>query len=124
MPKESTNLKLKLYNAVTDAKDFAVDWFNNIFDYTNSNWVKIDDAYKEIKDNFNNYPTKDGTGATGNWDINANSAVKLDTATAALDNGCFRWLMLRYHWWIKSSSSKADEDLETIYRWGACCNKL
>lgn len=75
MPKESTNLKLKLYNAITDAKEFAADWFNNIFDYTNSNWVKIDDAYKEIKDNFNNYPTKDGVGATGNWDINAKSAT-------------------------------------------------
>lgn len=75
MPKESTNLKLKLYNAITDAKEFAVDWFNNIFDYTNSNWVKIDDAYKEIKDKFNNYPTKDGVGATGNWDINAKSAT-------------------------------------------------
>lgn len=75
MPKESTNLKLKLYNAITDAKEFAADWFNNIFDYTNSNWVKIDDAYKEIKDNFNNYPLKDGTGATGNWDINAKSAT-------------------------------------------------
>ena len=75
MPKESTNLKLKLYNAITDAKEFAVDWFNNIFDYTNSNWVKIDDAYKEIKDKFNNYPLKDGTGATGNWDINAKSAT-------------------------------------------------
>lgn len=75
MPKESTNLKLKLYNAITDAKEFAEDWFNNIFDYTNSNWVKIDDAYKEIKDNFNNYPTKDGVGATGNWDINAKSAT-------------------------------------------------
>lgn len=75
MPKESTNLKLKLYNAITDAKEFAADWFNNIFDYTNSNWVKIDDAYKEIKDKFNNYPTKDGVGATGNWDINAKSAT-------------------------------------------------
>lgn len=75
MPKESTNLKLKLYNAITDAKEFAADWFNNIFDYTNSNWVKIDEAYKEIKDNFNNYPLKDGTGATGDWDINAKSAT-------------------------------------------------
>ena len=75
MPKESTNLKLKLYNAITDAKEFAADWFNNIFDYTNSNWVKIDDAYKEIKDKFNNYPLKDGTGATGDWDINAKSAT-------------------------------------------------
>lgn len=75
MPKESTNLKLKLYNAITDAKEFAADWFNNIFDYTNSNWVKIDDAYKEVKDKFNNYTLKDGTGATGDWDINAKSAT-------------------------------------------------
>lgn len=79
MPKESTNLKLKLYNAITDAKEFAADWFNNIFDYTNSNWVKIDDAYKEVKDKFDEYPTKNGTGATGNWNINvtgsASSAV-------------------------------------------------
>lgn len=80
MPKESTNLKLKLYNAVTDAKELAVDWFNNVFDYTNSNWAKIDDAYKEIKDKFDDYPTKDGTGATGDWGINitgeSNSAKK------------------------------------------------
>lgn len=75
MPKESTNLKLKLYNVLTDAKEFALDWFNNIFDYSNSNWVKIDDAYKELKDNFDNYPLKDGTGATGDWDINAKSAT-------------------------------------------------
>ncbi|HAU87878.1 MAG TPA: hypothetical protein DCW90_21050 [Lachnospiraceae bacterium] len=75
MPKESTNLKLKLYNAVTDAKELALNWFNDIFDYTNSNWVKIDNAYKELKDKFNNYPTKDGTGATGSWNINAKSAT-------------------------------------------------
>lgn len=84
MPKESTNLKLKLYNAITDAREFAVDWFNNIFDYTNSNWVKIDSAYKEIKDNFNNYPTKDGTGATGNWNINVKSATN-DSAGQQID---------------------------------------
>lgn len=79
MPKESTNLKLKLYNAVADSAVLAKDWFNNIFDYTNSNWVKIDDAYKEIKDNIDNTPTKSGVGATGDWNINvtgsANSAV-------------------------------------------------
>lgn len=75
MPKESTNLKLKLYSAIADSAVFAKEWFNNIFDYTNSNWVKIDDAYKEIKDNFNNYTLKDGTGATGDWDINAKSAT-------------------------------------------------
>lgn len=79
MPKESANLKLKLYNAITDAKELALDWFNNIFDYTNSNWVKIDDAYKEIKDKFDEYPTKDGTGATGDWDINAKSATNDST---------------------------------------------
>lgn len=75
MQKESTNLKLKLYSAIADSAVFAKEWFNNIFDYTNSNWVKIDDAYKEIKDNFNNYTLKDGTGATGDWDINAKSAT-------------------------------------------------
>lgn len=48
MPKESTNLKLKLYNATADSTILAKDWFNNIFDYTNSNWVKIDDAYNDI----------------------------------------------------------------------------
>nr|DAK06602.1 MAG TPA: hypothetical protein [Caudoviricetes sp.] len=85
MPKESTNLKLKLYNAITDAKEFALDWFNNIFDYTNSNWVKIDDAYKEIKDKFDEYPTKDGTGATGNWNINAESATN-DSAGQQIDS--------------------------------------
>ena len=51
MARESTNLKLKLYNAVTDAKELAISWFNDIFDYSNSNWVKIDEAYKKIKDN-------------------------------------------------------------------------
>lgn len=84
MPKESTNLKLKLYNVLTDAKEFALDWFNNIFDYSNSNWVKIDDAYKELKDNFDNYPLKDGTGATGDWDINAKSATN-DSAGQQID---------------------------------------
>lgn len=54
MPKESTNLKLKLYNAVADSAIFAKEWFNNIFDYTNSNWTKIDNAYKELLDLINN----------------------------------------------------------------------
>lgn len=84
MPRESTNLKLKLYNAVTDAKELASNWFNNIFDYSNSNWVKIDDAYGEVKDKFNEYPTKDGTGATGDWDINAKSATN-DSAGQQID---------------------------------------
>lgn len=79
MPKESTNLKLKLYNAVADSAVLAKDWFNNIFDYTNSNWVKIDGAYKAMEDNIANTPTKSGVGATGDWNINvtgsANSAV-------------------------------------------------
>lgn len=54
MPKESTNLKLKLYNAVADSATLAKEWFNNIFDYTNSNWTKIDNAYKELLDLINN----------------------------------------------------------------------
>lgn len=54
MPKEYTNLKLKLYNAVADSAVLAKEWFNNIFDYTNSNWTKIDNAYKELLDLINN----------------------------------------------------------------------
>lgn len=54
MPKESTNLKLKLYSAVADSAVFAREWFSNIFDYTNSNWTKIDNAYKELLDSINN----------------------------------------------------------------------
>lgn len=59
MPKESTNLKLKLYNAVADSTVPVKEWFNNIFDYTNSNWVKIDDAYKAMEDLIKKsvYPT-------------------------------------------------------------------
>lgn len=53
MPKESTNLKLKLYNAVADSAVLAKEWFNDIFDYTNSNWTKIDNAYKELLDLIN-----------------------------------------------------------------------
>ena len=52
MPKESTNLKLKLYNAITDAKESAISWFNDIFNYSNSNWVKIDNAYGEINSSY------------------------------------------------------------------------
>lgn len=84
MPRESTNLKLKLYNALTDATELAKDWFNDIFDYSNSNWVKIDTAYKELKDTFNNYPLNDGTRANGTWDININGNAK--TADAATDS--------------------------------------
>ena len=54
MPKESTNLKLKLYSAIADSAVFAKEWFNNIFDYTNSNWTKIDNAYRELLDLINN----------------------------------------------------------------------
>lgn len=54
MPKESTNLKLKLYSAVADSAVLAKEWFNNIFDYTNGNWTKIDNAYKELLDLINN----------------------------------------------------------------------
>lgn len=82
MPRESTNLKLKLYNALTDATEFAINWFNDIFDYSNSNWVKIDTAYKELKDTFNNHPLNNGTGANGTWDINiTGSANSANTAT-------------------------------------------
>lgn len=59
MPRESTNLKLKLYNAVIDAKELARDWFSNVFDYSNSNWVKIDDAYGAMQEEINNRPTND-----------------------------------------------------------------
>lgn len=52
MPQESTNLKLKLYNAITDAKESAIVWFNNIFNYSNSNWVKIDEAYGKINSSY------------------------------------------------------------------------
>lgn len=54
MSKESTNLKLKLYSAIADSAVFAREWFNDIFDYTNSNWTKIDNAYKELLDLINN----------------------------------------------------------------------
>ena len=82
MPRESTNLKLKLYNALTDATEFAINWFNDIFDYSNSNWVKIDTAYKELKDAFNNHPLNNGTGAKGTWDISiTGSANSANTAT-------------------------------------------
>lgn len=84
MPRESINLKLKLYNAVEDAKEFAIDWFNNVFDYANSNWTKIDDAYKELKDEFNNHPKNDGAGATGNWDISVKNATN-DSAGQQID---------------------------------------
>ena len=52
MPQESANLKLKLYNAITDAKESAISWFNDIFNYSNSNWVKIDNAYGEINSSY------------------------------------------------------------------------
>ena len=84
MPRETTNLKLKLYNAVTDAAVSVKTWFTDIFDYSNSNWTKIDDAYKSLNDKFNNYPLKDGTGATGDWNINAKSATN-DSAGQQID---------------------------------------
>lgn len=91
MPKESTNLKLKLYNAATDAAQLAKTWFNDIFDYSNSNWVKIDDAYKALSDAINsvknslsNFPTKTGSGASGTWNINiTGSSGSTKTASTA-----------------------------------------
>lgn len=84
MPQESTNLKLKLYNSIQDAKELAVTWFNDIFNYTNSNWVKIDTAYKELEDKFGNYVTKDGDGANGTWDISisGNASTSTDSINA------------------------------------------
>ena len=87
MPRESTNLKLKLYNALTDATEFAINWFNDIFDYSNSNWVKIDTAYKELKDAFNNHPLNNGTGAKGTWDISITGSAN----SANSDNNDFNY---------------------------------
>lgn len=86
MPRESTNLKLKLYNAVIDAKELAKDWFSNIFDYSNSNWVKIDNAYGEMQQEINDRPTnntvegyvKDIKSGTDKITITKGSGVQTD----------------------------------------------
>lgn len=44
MPRNSTNLGLKLYSSVEDAAESSQEWFTNNFGYSNSNFVKIDNA--------------------------------------------------------------------------------
>lgn len=86
MSRESDNLKLMLYDPVTDIALLAKEWFTNNFGYTNSNLTKIDAAYKELKDGLVDAPTKTGEGATGTWDINiSGNASTATTATTATD---------------------------------------
>lgn len=86
MSRESDNLKLMLYDSVTDIAILAKEWFTNNFGYTNSNLTKIDAAYKELKDGLVDAPTKTGEGATGTWDINiSGNASTATTATTATD---------------------------------------
>ena len=86
MSRESDNLKLILYDSVTDIALLAKEWFTNNFGYTNSNLTKIDAAYKELKDGLVDAPTKTGEGATGTWDINiSGNASTATTATTATD---------------------------------------
>lgn len=79
MPKYSENLNLRLDDPVADVSQSSKNWFEANFGYTDSNMTKIDSAYKTMKDDIDNTPTKSGVGATGDWDINvtgsANSAV-------------------------------------------------
>lgn len=79
MPKYSENLNLRLDDPVADVSQLSRNWFEANFGYTDSNMTKIDSAYKTMKDDIDNTPTKSGVGATGDWNINvtgsANSAV-------------------------------------------------
>lgn len=79
MPKYSENLNLRLDDPVADVSQLSRNWFKANFGYTDSNMTKIDSAYKTMKDDIDNTPTKSGVGATGDWNINvtgsANSAV-------------------------------------------------
>lgn len=79
MPKYSENLNLRLDDPVADVSQSSKNWFEANFGYTDSNMTKIDSAYKTMKDDIDNTPTKSGVGATGDWNINvtgsANSAV-------------------------------------------------
>lgn len=84
MPRESTNLKLKLYNATTDAMELAKTWFNNIFDYTNSNWVKIDNAYKELKDAISSKLPLSGGALTGKITRSSGGSWILDRDNVAI----------------------------------------
>lgn len=79
MPKYSENLNLRLDDPVADVSQSSRSWFEANFGYTDSNMTKIDSAYKTMKDDIADTPTKSGVGATGDWNINvtgsANSAV-------------------------------------------------
>ena len=79
MPKYSENLNLRLDDPVADVSQSSKNWFEANFGYTDSNMTKIDSAYKAMKDDIADTPTKSGVGATGDWNINvtgsANSAV-------------------------------------------------
>nr|DAN37278.1 MAG TPA: tail collar fiber protein [Caudoviricetes sp.] len=79
MPKYSENLNLRLDDPVADVSQSSRNWFGANFGYTDSNMTKIDSAYKAMKDDIADTPTKSGVGATGDWNINvtgsANSAV-------------------------------------------------
>ena len=79
MPKYSENLNLRLDDPVADVSQLSRNWFEANFGYTDSNMTKIDSAYKAMKDDIADTPTKSGVGATGDWNINvtgsANSAV-------------------------------------------------
>lgn len=79
MPKYSKNLNLRLDDPVADVSQLSRNWFEANFGYTDSNMTKIDSAYKAMKDDIADTPTKSGVGATGDWNINvtgsANSAV-------------------------------------------------
>lgn len=62
MPKNSTNLGLRLYSTTDDTSESSQIWFAENFGYSNSNLTKIDDA-------IGDRPTNDGTGASGTWGI-------------------------------------------------------
>nr|DAE24491.1 MAG TPA: tail collar fiber protein [Siphoviridae sp. ctyvQ1] len=62
MPKNSTNLGLRLYSTTDDTSESSQIWFAENFGYSNSNLTKIDDA-------IGSRPTNDGTGASGTWGI-------------------------------------------------------
>lgn len=79
MPKSTTNLNLSLYDSTTDKDNLSKLWFDETFGYTDSNMIKIDDAYGELKKSV---PTKTGEGASGNWDINITG-----TAQTAVHDG-------------------------------------
>lgn len=100
MPRESKNLKLKLYNAITDSNILARDWFNSIFDYSDSNYTKIDDAYKNLLDLINlkadkDYVTPEMFGASGNGVIDDTKSVQ-NSIDFAISNNIPLFLKNRY----------------------------